>query len=110
MYRITFYIPASEAQPVKQALFDIGVGKIGQYDSCCWETPGTGQFRALPGSNPMLGEQNKIHTEAEIKVEIACEDHLIELALKTLIQNHPYEIPAYEAYRITTLEDINNNT
>ncbi len=110
MYRITFYVPISEAQQVKQALFDIGAGKIGQYDHCCWQTQGTGQFRALPGSHPKLGIQNKIHTEAELKIEICCEDHLIKLALKTLIQNHPYEVPAYEAYRITTLEDLINKT
>lgn len=106
MYRITFYVPHNNLDDVKQALFDIGVGKIGQYDYCCWQTQGIGQFRPLDKSNPSLGQKNQVCQEPEYKVEMVCKDNLIELALKTLIQYHPYEAPAYEAYQITTLDDF----
>ena len=40
----------------------------------------------------------------EYKVEMICEDHIIEQAVSTLKQAHPYEEPAYETYRILTHE------
>ena len=52
-----------------------------------------------------IGEANKLHTEAEYKVEITCPDHCLQAALQALVNTHPYEEPAYEAYKITTLND-----
>ena len=106
MYRITFYVPQTHLETTKQALFNVGVGKIAPYDHCCWQTLGTGQFRPLPGSSPSLGEKNKICTEPEYKVEMVCEDSIILIALETLIKYHPYQKPAYEAYKIITLNDL----
>ncbi|VAW69960.1 Bsu YqfO NIF3/CutA domain, partial [hydrothermal vent metagenome] len=60
MYKICVYVPEKSVETVKQALFDAGAGRIGNYDSCCWQTEGTGQFRPLAGSNPAIGSQGKV--------------------------------------------------
>ena len=47
MYKLAFYVPQENLEAVKQALFATGAGRIGDYDSCCWQVKGVGQFRPL---------------------------------------------------------------
>jgi len=103
MYKLCFFVPEADLEAVKQALFDIGVGRIGDYDCCCWQTLGTGQFRPLPGSNPHIGHQDALEKVAEWKVEMVCDDQLIRLAVSTLKQAHPYEEVAYDVWRLEEL-------
>lgn len=98
MYKLNFYVPESHVEQVKEALFDKGAGRIGQYDRCSWQVLGEGQFRPLEGSNPFLGAQNLIEKVMEYKVEMVCEDEIITDVVKELIAAHPYEEPAYEIY------------
>ncbi|WP_409524753.1 NGG1p interacting factor NIF3 [Nitrincola sp. MINF-07-Sa-05] len=103
MYKLCFFVPEADLEVVKQALFDAGVGRIGDYDGCCWQTLGTGQFRPLSGSNPHIGKQDALEKVAEWKVEMVCDDQLIRQAVATLKQAHPYEEVAYDVWR---LEDL----
>jgi len=100
VYKITFYVPETHLEQVKQALFAVGVGKINNYDCCCWQVLGQGQFRPLADSQPFLGEQNKVETLSEYKVETVCASELIQAAVLTLKKVHPYEEPAYEVYQL----------
>jgi hypothetical protein len=100
MFKLSFYVPESHLEAVKSALFAIGAGKIGNYDSCCWQALGQGQFRALEGSAPYLGQQGKLETVAEFKVEMVCEDALIAQVVDALKQSHPYEEPAYDVVKL----------
>ena len=104
MVKLSFYVPESHLEVVKTALFSIGVGKIGNYDSCSWQTLGQGQFRALEGSKPFLGQEGTIETVVEFKVEMVCEDALAKAAVETLIKAHPYEEPAYDVVKLAKLE------
>ncbi len=96
MFKICVYVPEKSVEIVKQALFDAGAGRIGNYDSCCWQTDGIGQFRPLSGSNPALGSIDKIETVREVKVEMVCEDDLAEAAVLAMKGAHPYEEPAFD--------------
>jgi hypothetical protein len=98
MYKLNFYVPESHVEQVKEALFDKGAGRIGQYDRCSWQVLGEGQFRPLEGSNPFLGTQNQIEKVMEYKVEMVCENDIVAEVVKELIEAHPYEEPAYEVY------------
>jgi hypothetical protein len=103
MYKLCFYVPDEQLESVKQALFDAGVGRIGRYDSCCWQTLGTGQFRPLAGSDPHIGATCTLEKLQEWKVELVCEDALIRTAVTVLKLAHPYEEVAYDVWR---LDDI----
>lgn len=103
MYKIAFFVPEAHKETVKTALFETGAGKIGQYDCCSWEVSGEGQFRPLKGSNPFMGTQGEIEKVSEFKVEMVCEDHLLEAALCALKNAHPYEEPAYDVWSLMTL-------
>lgn len=100
MYKLNIFVPGSHLKIVKAALFEAGAGKIGDYDSCCWQTLGTGQFRALEGSNPHIGNQGAVEQVDEYKVELVCEDALIKEIIAALKASHPYEEPAYDVFRL----------
>ncbi|PIE20748.1 MAG: NGG1p interacting factor NIF3 [Neptuniibacter caesariensis] len=100
MYKLSFFVPEANLEAVKSAVFATGAGKIGNYDRCCWSVLGTGQFRALPGSNPHVGEQNVVEQVAEWKVELVCSDELIHQAVLAMKQAHPYEEPAYDVWKL----------
>lgn len=98
MYNICVFIPESHLQIVKQAMFDAGAGRIGNYDSCSWETRGQGQFRPLSGSQPFIGQQGKIEIVDEYKLEMVCDDRYIKDVIAAMKASHPYETPAYNVW------------
>lgn len=106
MYQLTFYVPASHVDGVKDALFAAGAGRYNGYDRCAWQTLGQGQFRPLAGSRPHQGSIGNLETVAEYKVELICEADRIRQAIAALLEAHPYEQPAYAVYKILTAADI----
>jgi|TARA_R110002050_G_scaffold11566_11_gene38890 hypothetical protein len=100
VYKLSFFVPEDYLETVKSAIFATGAGRIGNYDHCCWQVLGQGQFRALEGSDPFLGQQNKLEIVAEWKVELVCSDELIQPAVRALKQAHPYEEPAYDVWKL----------
>lgn len=102
MIKLEFYVPIENSEEVKKAVFNAGAGKIGNYDCCSWETSGTGQFRPCQGSNPFIGHLDEIEKIQELKVEMVCEDAVIEKVIKALKQAHPYETPAYHYWNVSS--------
>lgn len=102
MIHISFYVPVKDADRVKNAMFQAGAGRIGNYDYCSFETKGTGQFRPLAGSNPTLGSEGIVEKVDELKIDLVCEDTYIRDVIAALKKSHPYETPAY--YTIKTLD------
>jgi structural toxin protein (hemagglutinin/hemolysin) RtxA len=106
MYQLYFYVPISHLDQVKTALFEAGAGKLGNYDSCSWETEGVGQFRPLAGSRPFLGDVKRVEQVREFRVEMVCQDIFINSVLEKLVEVHPYETPAYGVYQIKTIQNF----
>lgn len=106
MYKLSFFVPIDDVEIVKNALFSIGAGKIGNYDHCCWQALGTGQFRPLNGSDPHIGKVDVVEQVSELKVEMVVEDHLAVSAITALLESHPYETPAYDLQKIFTFDDF----
>lgn len=100
MYKLCFYVPDTHLEAVKTAVFAAGAGRIGNYDCCSWQVLGSGQFRALQGSDPFIGERDKVETVAEYRVECVCADEYIAAAVAAMKQAHPYEEPAYDVWRL----------
>ena len=106
MYKLSFYVPESHLELIKNALFAKGAGRYNAYDQCCWQVMGQGQFRPLTNSQPHLGKMHQLEKIAEYKVEMICKDAAIKEVLQTLVSIHPYEEPAYDVYKILAIEDI----
>ncbi|WP_107850967.1 Nif3-like dinuclear metal center hexameric protein [Oceanimonas marisflavi] len=98
MYKLVFFVPETHAETVKQAVFSTGAGKIGDYEQCCFETQGRGQFRPLAGASPFIGDAGVLERVDELRIELVCEDHLIREAVAALRDAHPYEEPAYDVW------------
>ncbi|GGG55711.1 hypothetical protein GCM10011403_11050 [Pseudohongiella nitratireducens] len=103
MLKLTFFVPEDHAESVKQAVFDAGAGRIGDYEHCAWQCLGTGQFRPMQGANPFLGKVGDLETAPELRVEMVCEDHCIEAVIKALKSAHPFEEPAYDVIQVLDL-------
>ncbi len=99
-FKLEFFVPETHVEQVKNAVFAAGAGKIGDYDCCSWQTLGDGQFRALEGSNPFIGNQDEVEVVAEYKVEMVCDKALIDRAIAALKESHPYECPAYQYWEV----------
>jgi hypothetical protein len=96
MYKLGFYVPQSHLETVKAALFNAGAGRIGNYEHCCWQVLGEGQFRPMPGSQPFLGSQGKVETVPEFRVELVCPEAHVRAVMAALRLSHPYEEPAFD--------------
>jgi hypothetical protein len=91
------YVPQAYVEQVKSALFAAGAGRMGNYDSCCWQVEGKGQFRPLQGSQAFLGEVGKLEQVLEVKLELFCQKDVLPQVIQALKASHPYETPAYFA-------------
>lgn len=100
MLKLTFYVPTDSSNTVKEAVFAVGAGRIGEYDSCCWEVLGQGQFRPLEGSNPHIGVKGTLEYVQELRVEMVCSRQAINAVIEALKAAHPYETPAYDVVEV----------
>ncbi|MEP2404649.1 MAG: Nif3-like dinuclear metal center hexameric protein, partial [Nonlabens ulvanivorans] len=100
--KLVTYIPKSHFEMVKEELFKVGAGKLGNYEESSFSINGTGTFLGNEKSNPMIGEKGKRSTIEETMLSVTFLPHLESIVLKTLLKSHPYEEVAYE---ISTLNN-----
>lgn len=100
MYKLVFFVPDSHLEQVKAAVFSAGAGRIGNYDQCCWQVLGQGQFRPLANANPYIGLTDQLETLPEYRVEMVCSDDYIQQVVLALRTAHPYEEPAFDVWRL----------
>ena len=98
--RIDVYVPETHAEAVKQAMFEAGAGRIGNYDCCCFQTVGRGQFRPLDGSSPYLGSVGQVEHVTEWKLEMIFPEEKLGEVIAALRRVHPYETPAFQHWRV----------
>ncbi|MBB1140879.1 Nif3-like dinuclear metal center hexameric protein [Myroides sp. WP-1] len=105
--KLVTYVPIQETEKIRQALFAVGAGAIGNYDHCSFVSEGKGSFRGNEKSNPVLGQPGIEEIVGEHKVEVIYEKHLQGKILAALFQAHPYEEVAYEIYNLeNTLQNV----
>lgn len=97
-YKLVFYVPEADCEKVKQAIFASGAGRLGNYQQCCWQTTGQGQFRPMSGSDPHLGSVDHLERVCEVKVETICMQKDLKAVVAALRVAHPYEEPAYDIW------------
>lgn len=100
MYKLTVFIPDEALEIVKSALFAAGAGAIGDYEQCCWQVKGTGQFMPLAGSTPHIGTHNRLEEVDEWRVEMVVDENAMEAVVIALKDAHPYETPAYDVIKV----------
>lgn len=91
--KIEVYIPEEYRDKLREALNDIGVLGVGNYDNVMSVTKVTGYWRPLKNANPFDGEVNKLSKASEDKIEFATDINNVENAVKVIKEVHPYEEP-----------------
>lgn len=99
---VTFTTPEN-TEIVRNALFNAGAGKVGNYENCSFNSNGTGTYQGNESSNPVIGAKNEFVQADEIKIEVTFEKHLQRQILKALFENHIYEEVAYEIYDLKNM-------
>ena len=96
--KLVWFVPEEALDATRDAVFDAGGGRIGQYERCSWSAVGTGTFFGREGSAPALGESGREERVAELRVETVVPESRIRDVIVALILAHPYEQPAYDVY------------
>ncbi len=106
MYKLVFFVPESHAEEGKAAVFAAGAGRQGDYDSCCWQSSGQGQFRPLAGAQPFVGESGRLEQLAELRVETLCSPAQMGEIIAALRRSHPYEEPAFDVIALVDVDSL----
>jgi len=99
-YKLIVHSPLTHSQIIRDALGEIGAGKVENYDLCSFSYCGVGRFRGNKESNPVIGVSGKVEEVEEESIEIVMEESVLRLAIQKLKEVHPYEEPAYEVYKL----------
>lgn len=95
--KLTVFVPADAAAPVRAAIAEAGAGRIGDYDFASFTSaPGEGRFRPLDGANPMVGTVGQLETVEEVRVEVVLDRAVRTAVVRAMLAAHPYEEPAYD--------------
>ncbi|KAJ5903371.1 hypothetical protein N7504_005754 [Penicillium tannophilum] len=102
-YKLVFFVPPSHLEVCKEAIFATGAGTFpgGTYSKVCFQTTGQGQFQPNEGAIPAIGTVGVVEKLEEVKLEIMCLGREVMVnAVEALNKAHPYEVVAYEVYRM----------
>ena len=100
LYKLVVMTPTAKVEQVKEAVYRSGAGKLGNYDSCSFTVEGDGEFRALDGANPFVGDIGQVHHEKEQRTEFLVREKDICGVVSAMVKAHPYEEPAYDIIRL----------
>ena len=98
--KLVVFVPREALDPVREALFAAGAGRIGDYERCSWYTAGTGTFQGGESTSPNVGEAGREERVAELRLETVFPEELLDEVVAALRKAHPYEEPAYDVYAL----------
>jgi dinuclear metal center YbgI/SA1388 family protein len=98
--KLTVFVPADAAAPVRAAIAEAGAGHIGNYDFASFTSPGQGRFRPLEGADPTVGSVGSLETVEEVRIEVVLDRPLRSAVVAAMLAAHPYEEPAYDVVEL----------
>lgn len=96
--KLVVFVPNTQADGVREAMWAAGSGSIGSYDECSFSVPGVGTFRGGEESNPSIGTKFIRENVAESRIEMIVETWKAPAIIRAMIVAHPYEEVAYDRY------------
>jgi dinuclear metal center YbgI/SA1388 family protein len=94
--KLTVYVPSESAESLREALYSVGAGEVGNYSDCSFSTTGEGTFRPNEAANPTIGVTNTREIVRETKVEVIFESWKTSKIKEAMFMAHPYEEVAYQ--------------
>jgi hypothetical protein len=96
--KLIVFVPREALDTVREALFEAGAGRIGDYTRCSWYTEGTGTFLGGEGTDPNVGQPGREQRVAELRLETVFPEERQAKVVEALRRAHPYEEPAFDVY------------
>lgn len=91
LLKVVVFVPLESEKVVREAIVNVGGGKVENYSGWTFCSYGITRVKALPGANPARGNVGKMEKIKEVRIETTC----YELELKQLVaaikKVHPYE-------------------
>jgi hypothetical protein len=98
--KLVVFVPAEALDAVRDAVFEAGAGRIGDYERCSWYAEGTGTFLGGEGTDPTIGERGREERVPELRLETVFPAEQQDEVIAALRKAHPYEEPAYDVYEL----------
>jgi dinuclear metal center YbgI/SA1388 family protein len=98
LLKLVVFVPAGHEEAVKEALFSVGAGVIGNYDHVSFQSPGQGGFRCGAATNPFIGSPGEEEKVEEFRLEMVVPAALAGKVVAKLLKVHPYEEVAFDLY------------
>jgi hypothetical protein len=96
--KLVVFVPREALNAVRDAVFEAGAGRIGNYERCSWYTEGTGTFLGGENTSPDVGQAGREERVAELRLETVYPVEREDEVVAALRQAHPYEEPAFDLY------------
>lgn len=103
--QLVVHVPPAHAQSLLDALFNAGAGEVGDYDRAAYTTMSRGQFRHRDHSAVASSRTAGVERTEEVRIEVVLPRTRRDRVLRALVDNHPYEQPAYGLVPVAQLED-----
>lgn len=97
---VTYAMPA-DADSIRNALFEIGAGALGEYSECSFTVSGSGTFKGSQNSNPVVGEKGIRTCQVEERIEILFPAFMESRVISVLKNSHSYEEVAYSVFNLS---------
>jgi hypothetical protein len=98
--KLVVFVPPEALERVRDALFEAGAGRIGDYERCSWYAEGTGTFLGGEATSPAIGERGREERVAEVRLETVFPAASHDEVVAALRRAHPYEEPAFDVYAL----------
>jgi hypothetical protein len=98
--KLVVFVPREALAVVRDALFEAGAGRIGDYERCSWYTEGTGTFLGGAKTAPSVGQPGREERVSELRLETVFPAERQEKVIAALRRAHPYEEPAFDVYEL----------
>jgi hypothetical protein len=100
--KLVVFVPLEALDSVRDAIFAVGAGRIGDYERCSWYTEGTGTFFGGEATSPSVGERGVEERVPEARLETVFPAERQAEVVAAVRASHPYEEPAFDIYELVS--------
>jgi dinuclear metal center YbgI/SA1388 family protein len=98
--KLVTFVPVEATAKVLDAIAGAGGGVIGEYSHCSFRVRGTGTFLPSENADPAVGERGALNEVEEDRLEVVVPKDRLAAAVQAMVDAHPYEEVAYDAYSL----------
>lgn len=93
-------VPESHADIIREVMGKFGAGESEHYSHGSFSLKGISSFKPKKGSEPFLGQEGKLESVVEERIETICLYDRLERVIEEIKKAHPYEETVIDVYPI----------